>query len=463
MVAGIAGDGHFVARGLDGNTDDGVLIELCIAVALLQFTLRCVNKEFDALDVGGNVARVTLDSHLLQAGGVHVLEVPESDDIGCRSLAVVGNAGTVDIVSATEGQSQCRGLALILEGVDATVGIVLAIDGSDCVAIGVGDGDSLTAGVGAAADADGCIAAHLQFHSLSGAEGPAVGVVVVATVRDIDTLVVGGIEVGISQVVSVRRLVVGHLDGSSHGIERHVALHLVSRLDLLAASSLGEPATEGGTFFDSHIAGAKVELADGLLALGFLSTDGAAVSIHIGEGVGCVQCCNLFLCQSADSHVGAVGHARDGQRRGIALIIQDIHVVTVVLPAGGAVGGLLGHHITLTVGHRDGAAAVGALSDCDLHIASVGNHHAQLSTAVLTVVLATDSSHCAGIVGSHTAHRSVISDSNSKIHISSLDLFLSRQQCPILVVDDDTEVLETVSSAYHGKHEQQAQSAKSSK
>ena len=61
------------------------------------------------------------------------------------ALAVVGNGYAVDIVAAGEGQRQYGGRAFIFEGVLSAVGVVLTADGTDVVAVGIGDGNGLTA------------------------------------------------------------------------------------------------------------------------------------------------------------------------------------------------------------------------------------------------------------------------------------------------------------------------------
>ena len=83
----------------------------------------------------------------------------------------------------------------------------------------------------------------------------------------------------------------------------------------------------------------------------------------------------------------------------------------------------------------------------------------QVGAAMLAVELTTDGGHCTGVIGSHTADGSVVGNGHAKVNRCSLDLLIGRQQGSVLVVDDDTEVLETVCPAHDREHQQEAQSA----
>ena len=165
---------------------------------------------------------------------------------------------------------------------------------------------------------------------------------------------VGGVEVGVCQVVGIGSRVAGRLLGGGHGIESQVAFNLVGGMEFLAAVGAVEPAAESLALSHGHLVGTEGEGLDGLLALHFLSTDDAAVRVVVGQRERGIQGRNLVGCQGADGHVGAVGHARDGQCGGVALIVEHVNIATVVLPAGGRVGRLRGHDIALAVGHGDG-------------------------------------------------------------------------------------------------------------
>ena len=400
--------------------------------------------------------------HVGETGGRAVLPAPLGEDVGCRGLAVVGDRHAVDIVATTEGQRQHGVRAFVFEGVDTTVGIVLATDSTNGVTVLIGDGDVLTAGVCTTADTDGGVTAHTQFHGLSRTESPAVCIVVIATVADLDALMVGGVEVRICQVVGKGGLVVGNLHRCGYGIERQVTLYEILHLEFLSTSGTLEPTTEHHTEGSVHILFPVGKGADGLLALGLLCADHTTVQTVVGQGIAGVQGCDLVLRQRTHTDIGTVGHTRDGQRRGLTLVVEHIDILLVVLPTAGIVGGLRGHFLAVGVGHRDGGTTVGTLSDGDLHVRSVGHYDLQFRAAVFAVELTADGCHGTGVVGSHTADRSVVSDSNTKTHCSSLLLFVSRQQRSSLVVDDGAEVLETVCPAHHSEHQQQAHCAKSS-
>ena len=368
----------------------------------------------------------------------------------------------MDVVAASEGQRQRAVVTLVLKSVDATVGIVFAADGSHSVTILIGDDDVFAARVGTASDADGGVVTHPQFHGLSRTEGPAVGVVVVTTVADVNALMVGGIEVRICQVVGKGGLAVGKLHRCGHGIERHVALHEILHLELLSTSGTLKPAAEHHTDRRVHILFSIGKSADGLLALGLLRADHTTVQTVVGQGVAGVKGCDLLLRQRTHTDIGAVGHTRDGQCRGLALVVEHIDILLVVFPTTGVVRGLRGHFLAIGIGHRDSGTAVGTLSDGDFHVGGVGYHDFQFRAAVFAVELTADCCHGTGVVGSHTADRSVVSDSNTKTHCCSLGLLISRQQRFFIVVDDDAEVLEAVCPAHHCEHQQQAHCAKSS-
>ena len=223
-----------------------------------------------------------------------------------------------------------------------------------------------------------------------------------------------------------------------------------------------EPASEGTAIELGDIVGTKGKLADGLLALDQLGANECrTVEVEVGEGVLCVEGCDLVLSQRADTHEGTVVHTRDGQSGSLACVVEHVDIVPVVLPAAWGVGSLRGYHIACGVGHGDGSRAVGTLSDRDFYVRGVGHHHLQGLTAVLAVELATDGGYCAGVVGSHTADGSVVGNGHTKIDCCSLDLLLSRQQGSVLIVDDGAKVLETVCPAYYRKHQQEAQCAQS--
>ena len=261
---------------------------------------------------------------------------------------------------------------------------------------------------------------------------------------DVDTLVVSWIEVGIGQIIGIRNAWEGVLDGCGNGIERHIALYDVFHLVLLAAFGLVEPPSEGTAIELGDIVSTKGKLADGILTLHHLDADERrTVVVEVGEGVLCVEGCDLVFSQCADTHVRAVVHTRDGQRRGLARVVEHIDIVPVVLPTAWGVGSLRGYHIACGIGYGDGSRAVGTLSDRDFYVCGVGYHHLQDLTAVLAV------------------EGSVIGNGHTKVDCCSLDLLLSRQQGSVLIVDDGAKVLETVCPAHYRKHQQEAQCAQS--
>ena len=80
---------------------------------------------------------------------------------------------------------------------------------------------------------------------------------------------------------------------------------------------------------------------------------------------------------------------------------------------------------------------------------------------MLTVVLATDGGHGAGVVGGHAAHRAVVGHGHAEADLCTLLLFFTCQQRSFLVVDDDTEVLEVCRLANSREQQHQAQRAES--
>ena len=66
--------------------------------------------------------------------------------------------------------------------------------------------------------------------------------------------------------------------------------------------------------------------------------------------------------QGFHGNEGAIAHARNGQRGGLACVGEFGHVVVVVLPAGFG-RGLARHRFAGTVGNLNLVAAVGTLAD----------------------------------------------------------------------------------------------------
>ena len=244
---------------------------------------------------------------------------------------------------------------------------------------------------------------------------------------DVDTLVVGRIEVGIGQVIRIRNAWEGVLDGCGNGIERHIALHDVFHLVFLAAFGLVEPASEGTAIELGDIVSTKGKLADGILTLDQLGADERrTVVVEVGESVLCVEGCNLFLCQGADSHEGAIVHTRDGQGCCLAGVVEHVSIVLVVLPAAGAVGRLCGYHIACGISHGDGGRTVGTLSDRDLYVRGFVGLHLQVCTAMFAVELTTDVA-CGSAVCGNLSGGNTIDSVHIKINRCSLDLLLRRQ------------------------------------
>ena len=76
--------------------------------------------------------------------------------------------------------------------------------------------------------------------------------------------------------------------------------------------------------------------------------------------------------------------------------------------------------------------------------------------AVVAVIFTTDYCHCRSIVGSHSANGAIFSHSNSKTHGCALHLFIGSQECSVLIVHNDTEVLKGIGirRCQHSHHQQ---------
>ena len=279
---------------------------------------------------------------------------------------------------------------------------------------------------------------------------------------DVDTLVVGRIEVGIGQVIGIRNAWEGVLDGCGNGIERHIALYDVFHLIFLAAFGLVEPSSEGTAIELGDIVSTKGKLADGILTLHQLGADERrAVVVEVGEGVLCVEGCDLVFSQCADAHEGTIVHTRDGQCRSLARVVEHIDIVPVVLPTAWGVGSLRGYHIACGIGYGDGSRAVGTLSDRDFYVRGVVGLHLQVCAAMLAVELTTNVSRSFEVIRWELSGGDTVDDTHFKVNCCSLDLLVGRQQGSFLIVDDDAEVLETICPAHYREHQQEAQCAQS--
>ena len=144
----------------------------------------------------------------------------------------------------------------------------------------------------------------------------------------------------------------------------------------------------------------------------------------------------------------------DGQRRSTTCVVSLRHIRAVVLPT--VLSNRSRHHISISIGDGCLSAGIRTVSEGDFHATFHSNDALEVRHAVVAVIFTTDYCHCRSIVDSHTANGAIFSHSNSKTHGCALHLFIGSQECSVLIVHNDTEVLKGIGirRCQHSHHQQ---------
>ena len=194
----------------------------------------------------------------------------------------------IHLAAGVQVERDDAALALVVEGDDLTVDVVVVLAGNlaDLLAAGIGDGDVFGSAVAAEGHRDGGLRAYEQVDLVARLEGPAVlGVVPVeAFAGGSECLVIGSVEELVGQVEVIFVRLAGRLYLRGHGVEVDVAGDDGLGGVLLAAGSLEEPAAHlrallggGGGIVDVEGTNLLVLFTDEL------AEHGALVGVDIGQ------------------------------------------------------------------------------------------------------------------------------------------------------------------------------------